>query len=108
MGDSGFKTLGTDEVGSDPDGFEGFQELRLVVDGLGAGFLFSRWFSVNRFVCVKLGDRILAVVVTDQAELFKDLGLAGFRSFLIALCDAFEVFPFRLRTHKTPCGLGKV
>ncbi len=78
------------------------------VNGLGSRFLFARWFSVNHFVRVQLGDSVLAVVVTDLAELLKDLGLSFFRSFLVTLCDAFEIFPFRFRTHKTPYGLGKV
>ena len=77
MGDGGFKTLGTEEIGTDPDGFEGFQELRLGVDRLWPRLLFARWFSVDGFVCVELGDRVLAVVVTDLAEFFKDLGLSG-------------------------------
>ena len=78
MGDSGFKTLGTDEIGTDPDGFEGFQELRLVVDRLWPRLLFARRFSVDCFVRIKLGDRVLAVVVTDLAELREDSGFVFF------------------------------
>ena len=64
------------------------------VNGLGSRFLFAGRFSVNRFVRVQLGDRVFAVVVTDLAELLKDLGFILFGSFLVALCDALEVFPF--------------
>ena len=95
MGNSGFETFGTNEIGSDPDGFEGFQELRLVVDGLWSRLLFARWFPVNGFIGVQLGDRVLAVVVTDLAELREDPGFIFSRSFLVALGNAFEVFPFR-------------
>jgi len=106
--DGGFKTLGTDEIGANPDGFESFPQLRMVVEGLWTRFLFARRFSVDRFISVQLGDGVLAVVVTDLAELFKALRLIVFRSFLIAQGNTFEVFPFRFWTHKTPCGLGKV
>ena len=48
------------------------------VNGLGSRFLFARWFSVNRFVRVQLGDSVLAVVVTDLAELREDPGFILF------------------------------
>jgi len=80
----------------------------VAVDGLGSRFMFTGWFSAGRFVSVELGDSVLAVVVADLAELFENLGLIDFCSFLVALGNALEVFAFRFRTHKTPYGLGKV
>ena len=80
----------------------------MCVNGLGARFLFAGRFSVNCFVGVQLGDSVLAMVVTDLAELFEDLGLILFRGFLVSLGNTFEVFAFRFRTHKTPYCLGKV
>ena len=50
--DGGFEPLGADEMGTDPDGFESFQELRMVIKGLRPRFSFSGRFPVDGFIGV--------------------------------------------------------